>query len=205
MSGSAVQMCQRITKAFLQGEDSTTDTYGALKAGREAGCFVDIWRNSLVDNPVVDSKCGSGKESNTSRCLGKSSLMVTSWNCRGLSNSLPYIGALIDSGSSILVLLEHWLRPYELEKLSEIIVEYEALGKADKRLTENAVGGRGCGGIGMLWRKDIGAIAISAITSDRICSIRFTVDDTDGSVVSVIGVLLAMSRPCREWTTSESI
>ena len=63
---------------------------------------------SQVDSPVVDSKCGSGKESNTSRCLGKSSLMITSWNCRGLSNTVPYIGALIDGGSSILVLLE-WL------------------------------------------------------------------------------------------------
>ena len=115
-------------------KNSITDTYGALKAGREAGCFVDIWRNSLVDNPVVDSKRGSGKESKTSRCLNKSSIMVTSWNCRELSNSFPYIGALIDGGLSILVLSEHWLWPYELEKLSEINDEYEALGKADMRL-----------------------------------------------------------------------
>ena len=149
-----------------------------------AGCF--------VNNPVVYGKCGSDKESGTSRCLGKSSLMVTSWNCRGLSNTLPYIGALIDGGSSILVLSEHWLWPCELEKLSEISDEYEALGKADKRLTENAECGRGCGGIGMLWRKDIGATAISGISSDRICGIRFTVDNTDGSVMSVVGVYL----PC---------
>ena len=127
-----------------------------------------------------------------SRCLGQLSLKVTSWNCRGLSNSLPYIGALINGGSSILVLSEHWLWPYKLEELSEINNEFEALGKADKRLTEVADGGRGCGGIGILWRKNIGATAISGISSDRICGIRFTIDDADGSVVSVIGVYL----PC---------
>ena len=44
----------------------------------------------------------------------------------------------------------------------------------------------------MLWRKDIGATAISGISSDRICGIRFTVDNTDGSVMSVVGVYL----PC---------
>ena len=118
--------------------------------------------------------------------------MVTSSNCRGLSNSLPYIGALIDDGLDILMLSEQWLWPYELEKLSEINDEYEALGKVDRRLTGNAEGGRGCGGIGMLWRKDIGATAISGISPDHICGIRFTVDNTDGSVVSVIGVYL----PC---------
>ena len=69
---------------------------------------------------------------------------------------------------------------------------YEAVGKSDQRLSESAEGSRGCGGIGMIWRKSIGATPINGITSDRICGIRFTVDNGDRSTVSVIVVYL----PC---------
>ena len=68
---------------------------------------------------------------------------------------------------------------------------YEAVGKSDQRLSESAEGSRGCGGIGMIWRKSIGATPINGITSDRICGIRFTVDDGDRSTVSVIVVYLS--------------
>ena len=89
-----------------------------------------------------------------------------------------------------MVLSEHWLWPYELHKLSEIDEEYEAVGKSDSRLTEEREGGRGCGGIGILWHQSIAATPISGINSDRMVGIRFSVDDGDGSVVSVIGVYL---------------
>ena len=46
----------------------------------------------------------------------------------------------------------------------------------------------------MMWHKSFGASPISGISSDHICGIRFTVDDGDRAMVSVIGVYL----PCLE-------
>ena len=60
------------------------------------------------------------------------------------------------------------------------------MGKADCRLTDEARGGKGFGGIGILWHKSIGATPIGEI-SDRICGIRFY---GDRAVMSVIGVYL---------------
>ena len=40
------------------------------------------------------------------------------WNCRGLKGSVPYIQSL----PSVLVLVEHWLWPYDLDKLKTIFV-----------------------------------------------------------------------------------
>ena len=56
----------------------------------------------------------------------------------------------MERGSKVLVLSEYWLWPFELGKLEQISGEYEATGKADSRLTEEAEGGRGFGGIGIL-------------------------------------------------------
>ena len=99
---------------------------------------------------------------------------------------------MIESGSKILCLSEHWLWPFEMHKLNEINSEYEVIGKSDGRLTEDRVGGRGCGGIGLLWHKSVAATPITDINSDRICGFRCTMDDGDDSLMSVIGVYL----PC---------
>ena len=63
-------------------------------------------------------------------------------------------------------------------------------GKADSRLTEESSGGRGCGGVGVLWHKSFGATVVSGILSDRICAIRLRNDDGDRSQLTVIGVYL---------------
>ena len=124
----------------------------------------------------------------------KTGMKISCWNCRGLSSSLPYLDTLLNSedGSKIMVLSEHWLWPYDLHKLHDISEQYNAVGKSDSRLTEARDGGRGCGGIGILWHKSISASPITDITSDRICGIRFSIDDGVSSVMSVVGVYL----PC---------
>ena len=98
----------------------------------------------------------------------------------------------MDGGSKILVLFEHWLWPYELQKLGEIDEDYEAVGNADSTLTETSESRRGFGGVGIVWHKNVGATVISGCQSERICGIRFTIDDGDQSLVSVIGVYM----PC---------
>ena len=50
-------------------------------------------------------------------------------------------------------------------KLEQISGEYEATGRADGRLTEEAEGGRGFGGIGILWHRRIGATPVGGISS----------------------------------------
>ena len=167
------------------------DLRGALDAGRKSGCFVDLWRGPRdgIASQKSDAYTGEGRVGGVSKRTG---LKMTCWNCRGLSNSLPYLEALMAEGSKVLVLSEHWLWPYDLDKLGQISGDYEAVGKADCRLTEEAEGGRGFGGVGILWHKSIGATPIGGIASDRICGIRFSVDDGDRSVMSVIGVYL----PC---------
>ena len=100
--------------------------------------------------------------------------------------------ALIEEGSKILVLSEHWLCPYDLHMLNDINQDYDAIGKADSRLTAERDGGRGCGEIGLLWHKSIAATPISGINSDRICGIRIMMDDGDSSLLTVIEVYL----PC---------
>lgn len=66
----------------------------------------------------------------------------TAWNCRGLSDSEPYIQSFLEGGT---VLTEHWLWPFELDRLTKIDSNFEAIGKADARLTETSEGRRGCG------------------------------------------------------------
>ena len=171
------------------------DSRGALDTGRKSGCFVDIWRISRVGSSVAGQRVADGGTQG-GRVAGsqgrRQRLQITSWNCRGLSNSLPYLEALMAEGSKVLVLSEHWLWPYDLDKLKQISEEYDAVGKADVRLSDKADGGRGLGGVGILWHKSIGATPIGGISSDRICGIRFSVDDGYASVMSVIGVYL----PC---------
>ncbi len=72
------------------------------------------------------------------------SLRVAAWNCRGLSESVPYIESLLLDDLGVLVLSEHWLWPFELERLNEVN-DMMLLGGP----TESS--GGGCGGIGILW------------------------------------------------------
>ncbi len=86
----------------------------------------------------------------------------------------------------MLALCEHWLWPYKLDQVSN---EYEAVGKADSWLTDTANGGRGFGGVGT--RALLQHLSVSGINSDHICGIRFSVDDGNASLISVIAVYLS--------------
>ena len=81
---------------------------------------------------------------------------------------------------------------YIYHRLNNISEEYIAIGKADARLTDESVSGRVCGGIGILWQKSIAAYPVDGISSDRICAIRFAIDDGDKSLLTIIGVYM----PC---------
>ena len=117
-------------------------------------------------------------------------IKFTSWNCKGISTATSYLTDRILTDSSVVVLSEHWLWPYELYKLDEIHSNYKGHGLSDARLTEKANGGRGFGGVGILWHKNLDVTVIQGIDSDRICGIR--IRTARGNILSIIGVYL----PC---------
>ena len=120
-------------------------------------------------------------------------LTISCWNYRGLSTAIPYVEKLLSGGMGVLVISEHWLWPYELNKLNNVSSEFCATGKSDSRLCPESDYKRGCGGIGIVWHKSIGANPVENIASDRICAIRFPFADLDSSL-TVIGFYL----PCLE-------
>ena len=69
-------------------------------------------------------------------------LQISCCNCRGLSNSGPYLEQLINDGSKVMVISEHWLWPYELHRLGEVHADFDGVGVADRRLHEDRDAGR---------------------------------------------------------------
>ena len=124
------------------------------RIGRSAGCFVDLWRNngvSCVDDVAVSGRLVRGMRlDQRDRRSMMADFKMSCWNCRGLSNSVPYIRKLMNGVSKILVNSEHWLWSYELQKLREIHEDFEVFGNAYSRLTEPCESRRCFGGVGVL-------------------------------------------------------
>ena len=82
----------------------------------------------------------------------------------------------------------------EIYKLNELHPDFQGLGKTDSRLTETSEScARGCGGVGILWKRSLDVTPISEIQSDRICGVRIkSMANTNESWISIIGVYL----PC---------
>ena len=61
-------------------------------------------------------------------------LNIVSWNCRGFSNSVPYLTHLLNIGCGGVVLQEHWLWPFELSKLQSVSDKIDYHTVSDPRL-----------------------------------------------------------------------
>ena len=118
-------------------------------------------------------------------------LKITTWNCRGLSSGEPYIHHLAEEGCDIIAITEHWLWPFESEKLCNIHTSFAAEVKTDTRLNENSTLSRGCGGMGLMC---LSATPISSITSDRICGLCIKLLLPEPTEVTILGVYL----PCAD-------
>ena len=79
-------------------------------------------------------------------------------------------------------------RLWPLHCLNEIHPDYRGHGQSDSRLTSHFEG-RGLGGIGVTWRRDLDIDVAHATTSDHFRSIR-VLDKSSGSTLTVIGVYL---------------
>ena len=110
-----------------------------------------------------------------------------------MATATLYLHKLVERGADIIVLSEHWLWPFDLYKLDEVHPDFTGLGHADSRLSEETHDKRrGCGGVGILWRKSLDAFPISEIDSKRVCGIR--IKKEDDTWMSIIGAYL----PCAD-------
>ena len=145
--------------------------YNALQSSDSTSHLVYIWKNR-VNRPPSNTTMPPPSHSSSE------SIKITTWNCRGLLNSIPYIQHLISTGTDILVLQEHWLWPYELSELQSINPNYTYTAVSDSRLTPTSTLTRGCGGCAIIWKKTIPAVVMSNLESDRICGIKVPIKDT---------------------------
>ncbi len=117
-------------------------------------------------------------------------LKVTTWNCRGFKNGEPYVNELAQN-ADIVIITEHWLWPFEAHKLNQVHGNFSAEYCCDARLSDSSILRKGCGGIAVLYRKNLQVTAVLNILSDRICGIRIK---SDSSVYTILGVYM----PCMD-------
>ena len=164
--------------------------YNALQSSDSTSHLVYIWKN-CVNRPPSNTTMPPPSHSSSG------SIKITTWNCRGLLNSIPYIQHLISTGTDILVLQEHWLWPYELSELQSINPNYTYTAVSDSRLTPTSTLTRGCGGCAIIWKKTIPAVVMSNLESDRSCGIKVPIKDTH--TLTILGVYVPSSDQPQEF------
>ena len=146
--------------------------------------WADMWWPLMATTKQISGK------------LEKSKLSTTTYNCRGLSSGIPYILHLIENGSDVITLPEHWLWPCNIASLSNIHQDLEGFGYCDERLNDACTLNKRCGGIGIIWRKSIQAVPHMNIVSNRLCAIQLRLNDT--SCVTIIAVYLPSTNYARD-------
>ena len=187
--GSLISLRVRIMKCHLHSALTSTDSQLVT---------VRLWRQNLLNSNSTPSlppdlahePCQPTAINTSSATI---TLNLTTWNCRGLKSGEPYIHHLADSESDIIAVSEHWLWPFEADRLLSVHPAFTAEVKTDNRLTEDSTLRRGCGGVGIMWKKTIDATPITSINSDRICGIHVKLPQSGGTNLSVISVYLPCS------------
>ena len=100
------------------------------------------------------------------------SLRVTSYNCRNLKSSIDNVRQLCDT-HDIIFLQETWLSNDELSLLKCLHADFYADGVSAMDTTSGILIGRPFGGIGILWRKSIGACIQDHKYNTRVMGIEF--------------------------------
>ena len=172
-----------------------THLYTALTSCNNQLATVRAWKaKPLFSAPKQNNNNNSPPLSPSDQAHHHSPVRLTTWNCRGLNSGEPYIHQLAEEGCDIIAISEHWLWPFESNRLCQIHPSFTAELKTDPRLNENSTLSRGCGGVGLMWRKSLNATPIPSISSDRICGIRISLSRPDKAGLSVFGVYL----PCAD-------
>ena len=100
-------------------------------------------------------------------------IKVSSFNCRGISNSRVEIKELADA-TDFLFLQEHWLLKQDLSELGQLHEDFDATGATPNDLQKGPLVGRPFGGVGILWHKKYSEfIEVIECCDERICAIIF--------------------------------
>ena len=196
-NASMVSLRVRILTCHLHSALTSTDTHlETVSLWRPSHATTTSSSATNVDDAAALNPSATAQSYPPSASVQSHSLttlnMVT-WNCRGLQSGEPYIYQLAESGCDIIAVSEHWLWPYEADRLSKIHPAFTAEVKTDERLTENSSLRKGCGGVGLIWKKEIDATPISSISSDRICGIRIKSSCPSVDDITIIAVYLPCS------------
>jgi len=105
--------------------------------------------------------------------LHHSSLSVCTFNCRSVKNCLPEIHKLCDTHYFIL-LQEHWLLPFELNTLNNILPGCLFHGLSAVGVTSDVLSGWPYRGTAILYRKEFASCVkiISSSQEPRICGMQ---------------------------------
>ena len=99
-----------------------------------------------------------------------STLKILSYNCTGMSraNCALIEDLLTDTGADVLLLQETWLLKQNLNRLSNIHVDY--LGRGISSVKDNVMlEGRPYGGLGFIWAKSLSySVSMIETTSNRV-------------------------------------
>lgn len=142
-------------------------------------CHITQHTSLFSPPPPEVSEVDSHMNENRNCC----SIKLTTFNCRGIQNSVPYLHHLIEDGADIIAVTEHWLWPYQLLLLKDIHPSYEGFGYSDSRLDEHSNLFQGCGGVGIIWKKSLRISPITSITSDRFCAARLFLSEDDSITI----------------------
>ena len=94
-----------------------------------------------------------------------------------LEATWDYLRHLTNSNIDVIVLQEHWLWPFELNLLSTIGADYTYTAVSDNRLNGTSDFVRGCGGVAILWKKNLNASPLQ-FASDRMCGLSIDLNST---------------------------
>ena len=155
----------------------------ALTAGHgHDDIIVYLWHSSPKPrtHTISSELAPANQQSSRSFC-------VTTWNARGLKSGEPYLLSF----SKYLVVTEHWLWPFEAQRLATVNKDFAAEIVIDRRLNENS---SLKWGVGVLWKKSLDAVPISGIESDRIVGVTLKLSSSQPSCLTVLSVYL----PCAD-------
>lgn len=117
------------------------------------------------------------------------SVNIATFNCHGLKSSLSFVQSLLET-NDILYVCEHWLRPGELNIISQThLSSFWTNLKSSMDPTEVPAGGRPYGGCGFICKRVRGLVFRPIpCTSDRISGVE--VLSQQQTILSVFGVYM---------------
>ena len=104
-------------------------------------------------------------------------LIINSYNCRSVKNSLADVRCLCDR-SSIVLLQEHWIPQQELEFFNNVHKDFISFSSSPVDLSKELLVGRPYGGLAILVRKDLAEnVKVVDISDSRFMCIRIDMNN----------------------------